>query len=58
MSLNDRLELIGLINSAQNDLNSFVNIDENDLEVIYNHYIKHDLSHNELVKLLIDLAYV
>ena len=58
MSLNDRLELIGLINSAQNDLNSFVNINDNDLEVIYNHFIKHDLSHDELVQLLIDLAYV
>ena len=58
MSLKERLEILDLINQVQNESNSFVNIDVDDLEMIYKHVIKHDLDTQETIQLLKDLSFV
>jgi len=58
MSLKERLEILDLINSIQNENNLFINITVDDLEVIYKHVEKHDLDLEDTVQLLRDLKYV
>jgi len=53
----EQLETLQLINSVQNKLNSFVNIDIDDLNKIQKHINKHDLNYDETVELLLDLNY-
>ena len=55
MRLKDRLEILDLMNQVQNDLNSFVNINNDDLTKVINYIDKHDLDHAETVQLLKDL---
>ena len=55
MSLRDRLEILDLMNSVQNDLNSFVNIDNDDLTKVINYIDKHDLDAVETRDLLVEL---
>ena len=58
MSVKEKIELIEVINSLQNENNLFINISEEDLEKVYNYVKKHDLNLEETITLLKDLAYV
>ena len=58
MSLKERLEILDLINSIQNKRNEFINISVDDLEMVYNYIIEHDLDNNQVIDLLKDLAFI
>lgn len=58
MSFKERLEILDLINSIQNKNNCFVNIDNDDLSMIFNHVKEHDLDTQETIQLLKDLSFV
>ena len=49
----NKLEILQLINTAQNNNNYFVNIDVDDLNKIEQHINKHDLDLNETLELII-----
>lgn len=58
MSLKERLEILDLINSIQNKRNEFINISVDDLEMVYNYIVEHDLDNNQVIDLLKDLAFI
>ena len=55
MILKERLEILDLMNSVQNDLNSFVNITNDDLTQVIDYVNKHDLDAVETRDLLVEL---
>ena len=57
MPSKEQLEILQLINTAQNNNNYFVNIDVDDLNKIEQHINKYDLDLNETLELLLELGY-
>ena len=57
-SIKDKREILDIVNELQNERNSFVNFDNEDLEIVYNFTIKRDLDRDDIRRVLIDLAYV
>ncbi len=58
MSLKDKIEVLEICNDLQNEYNSFVNFNNDDLELVYNLSIKKSLERDEIKQILIELGYV
>ena len=52
-----RLYMIGLINTQQNRTNNFVNIDEDDLTKLMKSAHTYDMSETEIIEMILDLNY-